>query len=332
MQEVLIMRMPMQMRVEGDEAAAGALDAPMAGAYMPAAGAEVNDAFACTHASASKRSDAAAPAGRVCTSVHKMRGRVVDSVGAAPSTRVGTSADVDGASPAGAARRRARAQKRLAAIAIALAAAACIGVACWQYVPGVLAWLADAGAVRAFVADHAILSRLAMLGINMAQVLLAFLPGEPVELASGYAFGFIEGTFMCLIAAALATTLIYAGVRRWGWKLVGLFFDRATFDRFSWLQDAKRLELVMLVVFLIPGTPKDFLTYFAGLTGMRFAPVVLIATFGRIPSIVTSTIAASAFGSGNYGVAVLATVASFAMLAVGGALYKLVRSRSERTA
>ena len=175
-----------------------------------------------------------------------------------------------------------------------VAAAAITALLCWEYLPGLLAWLADARAVRAFVSDHAFVSRLAMLGINIVQVLLAFLPGEPVELASGYAFGFWEGTALCLVASGLATSAIYWATRHWGWKLVGLFFDRSLFDRFSWLKSAKRLELIMFIVFLIPGTPKDFLTYFAGLTNMRFLPVVLIATFGRIPSIVTSTIAASA--------------------------------------
>lgn len=168
-----------------------------------------------------------------------------------------------------------------------VAAAAITALLCWEYLPGLLAWLADARAVRAFVSDHAFVSRLAMLGINIVQVLLAFLPGEPVELASGYAFGFWEGTALCLVASGLATSMIYWATRRWGWKLVGLFFDRSLFDRFSWLKSAKRLELIMLIVFLIPGTPKDFLTYFAGLTNMRFLPVVLIATLGRIPSIVT---------------------------------------------
>lgn len=212
-------------------------------------------------------------------------------------------------------------------LAGALVLAVIIAVLCWEYVPGMIAWLADAQAVRAFVADHAILSRVAMLGINMAQVLLAFLPGEPVELASGYAFGFWEGTALCLVAAGLATSLIYWGVRRWGWSLVGLFFDRSMLDRFAWLKDAKRLEFMMLAVFLIPGTPKDFLTYFAGLTEMRFAPVVLIATFGRIPSIVTSTAAASAVGSGNWVVAALALAASLAMLLVGGVMYRRLSTR-----
>ena len=128
-------------------------------------------------------------------------------------------------------------------------AAAVTALLCWEYLPGLLAWLADARAVRAFVSDQAFVSRLAMLGINIVQVLLAFLPGEPVELASGYAFGFWEGTALCLVASGLATSMIYWATRRWGWKLVGLFFDRSLFDRFSWLKSAKRLELIMLIVF-----------------------------------------------------------------------------------
>ena len=209
-----------------------------------------------------------------------------------------------------------------------VAAASITALLCWEYLPGLLAWLADARAVRAFVSDHAFVSRLAMLGINIVQVLLAFLPGEPVELASGYAFGFWEGTALCLVASGLATSAIYWATRRWGWKLVGLFFDRSLFDRFSWLKSAKRLELIMLIVFLIPGTPKDFLTYFAGLTNMRFLPVVLIATFGRIPSIVTSTIAASAVGSGNWPLVACTLVASAFLLAVGGLMYRRLRSRT----
>lgn len=209
-----------------------------------------------------------------------------------------------------------------------VAAASITALLCWEYLPGLLAWLADARAVRAFVSDHAFVSRLAMLGINIVQVLLAFLPGEPVELASGYAFGFWEGTALCLVASGLATSMIYWATRRWGWKLVGLFFDRSLFDRFSWLKSAKRLELIMFIVFLIPGTPKDFLTYFAGLTNMRFLPVVLIATFGRIPSIVTSTIAASAVGSGNWPLVACTLVASAFLLAVGGLMCRRLRSRT----
>lgn len=211
-------------------------------------------------------------------------------------------------------------------VALALVGAVICAVACWRYLPGLLAWLSDARAVRAYVAEHAVASRLVMVGINMLQVILAFLPGEPVELASGYAFGFMEGTFLCLLASGLATTLIFWCVRRWGWSLVGMFFDREMFDKFSWLKNAKRLEAAMLVVFLVPGTPKDFLTYFAGLTNMRFAHVVLIATFGRIPSIVTSTMAASAVGSGDWLLAALVLMASAVLILAGPALFRRLQA------
>ena len=104
---------------------------------------------------------------------------------------------------------------RTAVVAIAVLAAVVAVIVCWKYLPGAYAWLANPDAVRAFVAEHAVLSRLALVGINVMQVLLAFLPGEPVELASGYAFGLVEGTVLCLAAAAVASSLIYWGVRRW---------------------------------------------------------------------------------------------------------------------
>lgn len=214
------------------------------------------------------------------------------------------------------------ARKRACVIAGLVVVGVALVACCARWMPQIYAWASDPAAVRAFVAEHVVLSRLAVGGINALQIALAFLPGEPVELASGYAFGFLEGTLVCMAASAVASSLIYWAVRRWGWSLVGVFFDRSHLDRFAWLHDARRLELVMLVVFLIPGTPKDFLTYFAGLTSMRFPAVLAITTLGRIPSIVTSTVAASAFGSGDYGVAVASVVVAVALAAAGGVIYK----------
>ena len=61
---------------------------------------------------------------------------------------------------------------------------------------------------------------------------------------------------------------------------------------------------------------------------MGFGPVVLIATFGRIPSIVTSTVAASALGAGEVEMAVAAVAVSVLMLVAGAYLVRVVRKRS----
>lgn len=229
---------------------------------------------------------------------------------------------VQGSAP----RRRAR----LIAFAALVVVAVALAAACVNWLPAVYAWLSDPAAVRAFVAEHAVLARLAIVGVNVLQIVLAFLPGEPVELASGYALGFFEGTAACLAASAIGTSIIYLAVRRWGHRVVDLFFDQGYFERFDWLHRTRRLELIMLAVFLIPGTPKDFLTYFAGLTDMRFGTALAIATFGRIPSIVTSTIAASSFASGDYGLLVGALAIAALLIAGGGVAYRYVRAHAEQ--
>lgn len=213
--------------------------------------------------------------------------------------------------------------------ALVIVAALVLGL-CWRYLPDVYAWLSNPDAVHAYVEQHAALSRLAIIGVNTLQIVLAFLPGEPIELASGYAFGFWEGTAACLVASAAGSSLVYWAVRRWGWKVMGLFFTREQFERFSWLKDARKLEFIMLVIFLIPGTPKDFLTYFAGLTRMRFGAVLAIATVGRIPSIVTSTVAASAFGAGEYGVMVVSMVIAVLLAGLGAIAYRSLEAKARR--
>lgn len=213
--------------------------------------------------------------------------------------------------------------------ALVIVAALVLGL-CWRYLPDVYAWLSNPDAVHAYVEQHAALSRLAIIGVNTLQIVLAFLPGEPIELASGYAFGFWEGTAACLVASAAGSSLVYWAVRRWGWKVMGLFFTREQFERFSWLKDARKLEFIMLVIFLIPGTPKDFLTYFAGLTRMRFGAVLAIATVGRIPSIVTSTVAASAFGAGDYGIMVVSMVIAVLLAGLGAIAYRSLEAKARR--
>lgn len=203
---------------------------------------------------------------------------------------------------------------------------------CWNYLPQVYVLLSSPDAVHAFVARQPVLSRLALVGINMLQIVLAFLPGEPIELAAGYAFGSFEGTLVCLAASALGSSLIYFAVRRWGRALIGVFFDESKLDEFSWLHKTARLELVMFIIFLIPGTPKDFLTYFAGLTRMRFGAMLAIVTVGRIPSVVTSTAAAAAFSQGAYGAMVLALAAMALLAALGGGVYAWYVRRERRRA
>ena len=166
-----------------------------------------------------------------------------------------------------------------------------------------------------------------MAGLVTAQIVVAVLPGEPVELAAGYLFGFWEGTAICLAGGLVGTLVATALTRALGMRLVRAFFLAEQLEGVSWLRDSRRFELVMLVVFLIPGTPKDVLTYVAGLTTCPWWRIAAITTVGRVPSIVTSTLAAGFASSGNWVAAGVTLVATVALAGAGAAAYGLVRRR-----
>ena len=81
---------------------------------------------------------------------------------------------------------------------------------------------------------------------------------------------------------------------------------------------------------MLPGTPKDLLCYFAGLTNIRFPVWLLICSLGRLPSIVTSTIGGNALGTKNYWGAVLVFVITLAISAAGLLFYDRLCDRKQK--
>jgi uncharacterized membrane protein YdjX (TVP38/TMEM64 family) len=185
---------------------------------------------------------------------------------------------------------------------------------------------------RAWVDSHGLWGRLAFVGMMILQVFIAVIPGEPLEIGAGYAFGAVEGTLLCMLGIAIGSALVFAFVRKFGVKAVEVFFTRQKIDSIQFLQNTKKLNLLVFIIFFIPGTPKDILTYFVGLTKMRFLMWIAISSVARIPSIITSTISGNALGMGNRGFAVLVFVITLALSATGLLIYnRLSKPKEERT-
>lgn len=182
-------------------------------------------------------------------------------------------------------------------------------------------------AFRQWVADHGIWGMAAYTGMVFLQVLVAIIPGEPLEIAGGYAFGAVWGTLLCLLGAFLGSVAVFAVVRKWGVPLVEVFFPREKLEKLSFLKTSPKRTALLWLVFTVPGTPKDLLCYFAGLTDLPWGTWLLIATVGRLPSIVTSTVGGSALGEQNYRAAVIAFALALAVAGVGYVIYRAVCRR-----
>lgn len=191
-----------------------------------------------------------------------------------------------------------------------------------------LRFIQDPAGFRAWVNGHGIWGRLAFVGMMFFQVVVAFIPGEPLEIAAGYAFGFWEGTFLCLTGAFLGGLFVFLFVRNWGIRAVEVFFPREKILNLKFLRDKKKRDALTFLLFLIPGTPKDVLTYCAGLTDMPLSTWLLISTVARIPSVVTSTVGGDALGLQDYWFAILVFGVTLAISACGWLLYKRVSAKS----
>lgn len=153
---------------------------------------------------------------------------------------------------------------------------------------------------RNWIEGYGIFSSLIYMSIVLLQVIIAIIPGEPLEIVGGYAFGALKGTILCLIAGVIGSLIVFMLVKRFGMKAVELFFSKEKLDKVKFLHNSKKRDMLFLIIFLIPGTPKDMLCYFAGLTDMKLGMWLFICFFGRLPSVITSTIGGNALGTKEY--------------------------------
>lgn len=183
---------------------------------------------------------------------------------------------------------------------------------------------------RAWVQGHGLLGQLAFLGMTVLQIVIAIIPGEPLELGAGYAFGFWRGTLLCEIGILLGGLLVFLFVRRFGVKAVEVFFPREKIESLRFLHNEKRLALWVFILFFIPGTPKDIMTYIVPLTPMKLSTFLLLSTVARLPSVVTSTIGGNALGTKNYWGAILVFVITLAISAAGLLFYDRLCDRKQK--
>jgi len=186
----------------------------------------------------------------------------------------------------------------------------------------------DTDRLREWVEEKGWASRLIYMAAVCLQVLVAVIPGEPLEMAAGFAFGPIEGTLICLGGIALGSMIVFGLVRLFGVKLVEIFFDREKIDSLKILRNPKRVFLVTAALMILPGTPKDLLTYCAGLTRISWTTWLLICTVGRIPSVITSTLGGHAIAEGRYIMAII--VFSVTALFCGAGLYVLAKLKIDK--
>ncbi len=171
---------------------------------------------------------------------------------------------------------------------------------------------------------------LVMFVIQVLQVVLAIIPGEPIELAMGVLYGTVWGCVICLAGAVLGSVLVFLCVRKFGRKFVNNFISSDKFSRLKFLKNPSRRDTLLFILMFIPGTPKDTLTYFAPFTGISLRRFLVISTVARIPSVISSSYIGSSIIDGNYMHSITAFLIVGAVSLAGILVYnKIVASKNK---
>ena len=184
---------------------------------------------------------------------------------------------------------------------------------------------------REWVDSKGIWGPVIYVALVIFQILIAFIPGEPLEIAAGYVFGTLKGTVLCIAAASIGSIIVILLVRKFGKALLEIFFDKEKIEGLKFLQSSQKKIVVFLILFIVPGTPKDLLCYYGGLTDISLPLLIFICTVCRFPSIITSTVGGDALGSGEYGFAIIVFALTGVISAIGILIYnKFGKNKSER--
>lgn len=175
-----------------------------------------------------------------------------------------------------------------------------------------LSVITDQQAFKTWLDGFSVPANVMFVFVRAFQTVIKIIPAEPLEIGSGYVWGTFGGFFYCMLGTEIGSLVILALTKAFGVKFVELFVDIQKINEWSFIKNSKRKYLLLFIIYLIPGTPKDIITYFIGLTDTKFLPFLFITGIARIPAIISSTYCGSRLIDNNYAL----FIAVFAVITV----------------
>lgn len=132
-----------------------------------------------------------------------------------------------------------------------------------------------------FVSSFGPLSVVIFIGLQILQVLVAPIPGEITGFIGGYLYGPLLGTLYSTIGLAIGSWLAFLLARWLGLPFVEKILSPKIIQKYDYFMEHRGIP-VTFILFLIPGFPKDALSYIVGLSHMKTTTFLILCTAGRL--------------------------------------------------
>ena len=180
---------------------------------------------------------------------------------------------------------------------------------------------------RGFIQSYGFYGIFVAIGIQFLQVFIALIPGEVIEIGMGFAYGWLWGTVLCMVGVGMASFCIFTLIKKFGIRFVEFFVSVDRINELKFINSEEKLKRFTFILYLLPGTPKDLLTYFLGLTNMNVRDFLSITLFARIPSVVSSVVGGELIGNREYLKAAVLFVVTAALSLIGLKMYKSITAK-----
>ena len=135
--------------------------------------------------------------------------------------------------------------------------------------------------------------------MQVLQVIFAPIPGEATGVIGGYLFGTLNGFIFSSLALTLGSWINFAVGRAVGHRYVRRLIPENVRDRMDFLLRHQG-AVVVFILFIIPGFPKDYLSLFLGLSTLPTRVFIIIAAVGRMPGTLVLSLQGATIFDRNY--------------------------------
>lgn len=147
------------------------------------------------------------------------------------------------------------------------------------------------------------------LGCQIIQVIVTVIPGQVIQIAGGYFYGFLMALILSVIGITIGSGISFMIARKLGQRPMALIFGEQRFMHYKEMLDTKKAHMIIFLLYLIPGLPKDMVAYAAGVSRMNFTIFIVLSMAGRFPSMAASLLMGTMLESESYiGAVVLAVI------------------------
>jgi uncharacterized membrane protein YdjX (TVP38/TMEM64 family) len=178
--------------------------------------------------------------------------------------------------------------------------------------------------LRKYVESWGTAAPAAFVLLQALQVVLAPIPGELTGAVGGFVFGATPNVVYSTIGLGLGSAVAFYASRTMGLPLVKLIVPCHLLEKFHFLVD-RRGAVIALILFTIPGFPKDILCFILGLSPMGFLTFLWVCTIGRIPGTIMLSFSGSAVYNEDWSLLILVCIVCIAVIGI----FFLVRDRIE---